>query len=74
MKKYLIPFRNWRVLVLTALAMLALLLLAGETDDMTVLLLIKAIGFGCGWLCFRLGNRWDKLGLIDELNVYSENI
>lgn len=74
MKKYLIPLLNWRVLVLTALAMLAFLLLAGETDDMTVFLFIKVLGIGCGYACYRLGNRWDKLGLIDELNVYSENI
>lgn len=72
MKKYLIPFLNWRILVLNAIAMLAFLLLAGDTDDIIVFLFIKVLGFGCGYACYRLVERWDKLGLINELNVYSE--
>ena len=74
MKKYLTPFLNWRVLVLAALAMAALFLIMGETEDISLLLLTKAAGFGCGYACYRLGNRWDRQGLIDELNKLSEGI
>lgn len=72
MKKYIIPLLNWRVLVLATLAILAFILVIGETEDLTALLITKAAGFGLGWLCFRLGSHWDKAGLIDELNKLSE--
>ena len=74
MKKYIIPLLNWRVLVLAALALVAFVLVVGEAEDITVLLLTKATGFAMGYACFRLGSHWDKAGLIDELNVYGENV
>lgn len=73
MKKYLTPFLNWRVLVLTVLAMAALVLILGEAESLKVFLSIKAVGFALGYLCYRLSKHWDERGLIDELNVYSEN-
>lgn len=74
MKKYLTPFLNWRVLVLTVLAMAALVLILGEAESLKVFLSIKVLGFALGYLCYRLSRYWDERGLIDELNVYSENI
>ena len=74
MKKYLIPFLNWRVLVLTLLSMVAFVLIMGETESLKVFLLIKVLGFALGYLCYRLGKYWDERGLISELDVYSENV
>lgn len=74
MKKYLIPLLNWRVLVLTLLSMVAFVLILGDTDDLTVFMFIKVLGFALGYLCYRLSKHWDERGLIDELNVYSENL
>ena len=74
MKKYLIPLLNWRVIALTLLAMAATLLVLGDTDDLTVFMLIKSAGFGLGYLCYRLSRYWDNRGLINELSVYSENL
>lgn len=74
MKKYLLPLLNWRVLVLSLLAMMALVLILGDTDDLTVFMLIKPAGFGLGYLCYRLARHWDARGLISELDVYSENL
>lgn len=74
MKKYLLPLLNWRVLVLSLLAMMALVLILGDTDDLTVFMIIKTAGFGLGYLCYRLFRHWDERGLINELSVYSENL
>lgn len=74
MKKYLIPLSNWRVLVLSLLAMMALVLILGDTDDLTVFMFIKPAGFGLGYLFYRLARHWDARGLISELDVYSENL
>lgn len=74
MKKYLIPLLNWRVLVLSLLAMAAALLILGDTDDLTVFMIIKPAGFGLGYLCYRLFRHWNERGLINELSVYSENL
>ncbi len=74
MKKYLIPFLNWRVLVLSLLAMAALVLILGEAESLKVFLSIKAVGFALGYLCYRLSRYWDNRGLINELSVYSENL
>lgn len=74
MKKYLIPLLNWRVLVLSLLAMAAALLILGDTDNLTVFMIIKTAGFGLGYLCYRLFRHWDERGLINELSVYSENL
>lgn len=74
MKKYLLPLLNWRVLVLSLLAMMALVLILGDTDDLTVFMIIKPAGFGLGYLFYRLARNWDARGLISELDVYSENL
>lgn len=73
MKKYLTPLLNWRVLVLMVLAMVAFMLILGETESITVLLSIKAIGFGLAYLTYRIGSYWGRLGLIDELEIYDAN-
>ena len=74
MKKYLIPFTNWRIAVLSLLAVLALVLIIAEADNIALLLAIKASGFAIGYACYRLSTLWDKRGLIDELKVFSEGL
>ena len=54
--------------------MVAFVLILGETESLKVFLFIKVLGFALGYLCYRLSKHWDERGLIDELNVYSENI
>lgn len=73
MKKYLKPLLNWRIDVLTVLAMLAIVLIMGDTENIIVFCSIKAAAFTLGYSCYRLALRWDKQGLIDELNVFTEN-
>ena len=70
MKKYFIPYLNWRVHVLTLLAMVALVLLAGDTDESCstlYFLFIKVVGFGVAYITYRLGKYWDGKGKINEL-------
>ena len=74
MKKYLLPLLNWRVIVLTALAIVAAFLILGDTDTPAVFLTIKVAGAGIAYLAYRLARYWDARGLIDELNVYSDNL
>lgn len=65
-----IPFKNWRVIVLTVLSLFAALFLLCDTDEDTGLgyfILIKAIGFALAYIIYRLGKYWDGKGKINEL-------
>lgn len=72
--KYLTPLRNWRIVALTILAMVAFALIIGETDDLTTFVTIKAAGFALAYACYRLSCHFDRRHLIDELNVFSEDL
>ncbi len=64
-------FANWRIDVITVLAMVALLLLMCDSDDFTALMLTKAAGLVLGWLAWRLGERWnDKM---PELAMFNDD-
>lgn len=67
MKKYFTIYRNWRVLVLCAIAMFAAIFIFGDTEDIGYLLLTKVIGFVLAYLCYRLGKYWNSKGKISEL-------
>ncbi len=70
MKELFTPFTNWRVHVLAALALVALVLLASESSDDTSLLTmlsVKAAGFAIAYAAYRLGRYWDGKGKINEL-------
>ena len=43
MKELFTPFRNWRVIVLAVLAMVAAVLILGDCDDMGYLLLTRGV-------------------------------
>lgn len=70
MKPYLKPFLNWRIDTLMLLAMVAMMLILSECDQLPTLLATKVAGFATAYGYYRLSQHWDKQGLIDELNVF----
>lgn len=75
MKELLTPFRNWRVIVLTLLGMVAaVLILSEESEDASLLsfFIAKAIGFALAYITYRLGKYWDAKGKINELTALAE--
>lgn len=71
MKQYIKPFLNWRINLLMALAIVALVLILGECEKISTLLIIKAVGFAIAYGCYRLAQRWDRKGLINELDIFN---
>lgn len=61
------PLLNWRIHVLAILAMIALILLAGDSEDITTFFVTKVIGFGICYITYRLAKYWHSRGLIDEI-------
>ena len=72
MKELFTPFRNWRVIVLAVLVMVAAVFILGDCDDMGYLLLTKGIGFGVAYIIYRLGKYWNAKGKINELMALAE--
>jgi hypothetical protein len=70
MKPYLQLLTNWRIVALAALAIVAILLILGECEKISTLLIVKAAGFAIAYGCYRLSQHWDKKGLINELNIF----
>ncbi len=70
MKQYIKPFLNWRINLLMALAIVALVLILGECEKISTLLIVKAVGFAIAYGCYRLSQHWGKKGLINELNIF----
>ncbi len=71
MKQYIKPFLNWRINLLMALAIVALVLILGECEKISTLLIVKAVGFAIAYGCYRLAQRWDRKGLINELDIFN---
>lgn len=71
MKQYIKPFLNWRINLLMALAIVALVLILGECEKISTLLIVKAVGFAIAYGCYRLAQAWDKKGLINELDIFN---
>lgn len=72
MKELFTPFRNWRVIVLAVLMMVAAVFILGECDDMGYFLFTKVIGSGLAYIIYRLGKYWDAKGKINELKALAE--
>ncbi len=72
MKELFTPFRNWRVIVLAVLVMVAAVFILGDRDDMGYLLFTKGVGFGLAYIIYRLGKYWDAKGKINELTALAE--
>ena len=71
MKELFTPFRNWRVIVLAVLVMVAAVFILGDCDDMGYLLFTKGVGFGLA-IIYRLGKYWNAKGKINELMALAE--
>ena len=71
--KYLQPFTNWRIVLLTILAALTLAFAAGDCDNMGAFLISKVAAVILGFITHSLWNRWDNLALITELEVWNDN-
>lgn len=71
MKQYIKPFLNWRIDLLMALAIVALVLILGECEKISTLLIVKTVGFAIAYGCYRLAQRWDRKGLINELDIFN---
>jgi len=71
MKKYLSPFTNWRIVVLTILAALALAFAAGDCDNLVLFFITKVIAVILGFATHKLSKRWD--GKMPELEVFNDN-
>jgi len=67
MNKFFKVYLNWRVNVLTILAMVVTILIASENESLLLFVLDKIAGFVLGYLTFRLGKYWHSKGKIDEL-------
>lgn len=72
MKKFLSIYRNWRVVVLTLLGMVAALFIFGDCDDIGYFLFTKGIGFGLAYVIYRLGKYWNAKGKINELMALAD--
>jgi hypothetical protein len=69
--KYLLPFKNWRIVVLTILAALALAFAAGDCDNLVLFFVTKVIAVILGFATHKLSKRWD--GKMPELEVFNDN-
>lgn len=67
MNKYLKIHLNWRVNVLSILAIVVTLFIVADSKDLLVLFLTKIVGLSLGYLTFRMGKYWHSKGKIDEL-------
>lgn len=72
MKELFTPFRNWRVIVISVLVMVAAVFILGDCDDMSYLLFTKGVGFGLAYIIYRLGKYWDAKDKINELTALVE--
>lgn len=68
--RYIKILANWRIMTITALAVLSAALLAGDTEDIRALVYSKALGLIIGYIVFRLAEAWE--GKMTELDVFSE--
>ena len=74
MKPYLQLLTNWRIVALMLLSTVAMMLILSESVSLTALIITKLTGFALAYCCYRLSQHWDRKGLINELNIYSENV
>lgn len=68
--RYIKILANWRIMTITALAVISAVLLAGDTEDIRTLVYSKASGIIIVYMIFRLAGAWkDKM---PELDIFSE--
>lgn len=69
--KYLSPFTNWRIVVLTIIAALTLMAAAADCDNLLRFFTSKVVAVILGYTTYILGKRWD--GKMPELDVFTIN-
>ena len=67
MKTLINTLKNCRIAALFVVIAAAMLLVFCETDNLALLIAIKAAGFALAYASYRLWLYWDKKGLVDEL-------
>ena len=68
MRKYIFePLRNWRTLVLAALAGIAFFALMGETETAAAFFAAKIAGAISAYACYTLARYWWQRGMLNEL-------
>lgn len=72
MRQYLNIFFNWRIDALLILAIMAFILIFSECDVLSILIATKAAGFALAYAVYKLHQYWDNQGLVNELDIFSE--
>lgn len=67
--KYLQPFTNWRIVLLTILAAATLAFAAGDCDNLVLFFVTKVIAVILGFATHKLSKRWE--GRMPELEVFN---
>ena len=72
MKNLLNLYKNWRISALTAMAIVAGVLILAESESLSTLAWTKLIGFGLAYCIYQLGRTWQAAGKLNELNDITE--
>ena len=73
MKQYISIIKNWRIVALTVAALVAMLLIFCDGDDLGALVCVKVIGIALASGCWRVADQWEAAGLINELHVFNDD-
>lgn len=71
--KYLKIFKNWRIVTLTVIFIATFILIAGDCNNIRLILFAKLIGLVLGFLGYKTGKEWMEKGLLKELDVFNDN-
>ena len=67
--KYLLPFKNWRIVVITLLAAIVLMLAMCDGECFILVFVTKVLAVVLGYATHGLAKRWE--GKMPELDVFS---
>lgn len=65
--KYLKIFKNWRITALCVIFIAAMFLIAGEGNNVTLIIIAKLVGFALVTFGYKVAKDWREKGLLDEL-------
>lgn len=68
--KYMKIFTNWRIVAITALALLAMTLLAGDSDSRAAFFACKISGAIVAYATYRFAVAWQ--GKMPELDIFNQ--
>lgn len=77
MKKILTNYRYYVLFVLITLSIMGILAVPIDDQQLSNWLFYnissKVIGFGIGWIVYKLTKRWEKQGKIKELTAFTKD-